>query len=366
VSEFEQMVDGALRDPLAAARAHASDGGRVIGYVGAEMPVELIIAAKAFPLRLPSFAQGSAAAADRYLESSFMPDVRSICEQYLQGAFDFLQAIVFPRSNDSAQRLYYYFCELRTRGLSAGPEPLIFDLAKIPRDTSRAHSRVAIKKLASHIGAREQDLPGAIARRNRRRELFAAAATARIDAITSCRGSAMDRLFRAADFCDSEKFDAGFGVHLQQAGSPPVRPRVLLAGTPPPDDRLHLAVEAGGGNVVAEFGEHASRSVALPLIATDGSFAAIADHYQTSQIGQRAFVNRAAAIVDLAKAAKIGGVVTWLLEQEDVLIWDLPAQAAALSEAGVASLTLSRRRWDDRDGALDEIAQFTRTLGKSS
>jgi hypothetical protein len=174
----------------------------------------------------------------------------------------------------------------------------------------------------------------------------------------------MDRIFRAADFCGAEVFDAGFGAWLESAGAAKGQPRVLLAGTAPPDDRLHVAVETGGGNVVAEFGDHASRNAALPLIAAQGSFAAIADHYQSLELGPRTFVNRAAAIGQLVKSANITGVVNWLLEQEDALIWDLPGEAAALAAAGIASLTLSRRRWDASDGALEEIAQFTRGLAR--
>jgi len=361
---LDRLVEGATRDPYAAARACAHDGGRVIGYVGAEIPVELIVAARAFPLRLPNFAQATPAA-DAYLESSFMPEARSVCEQYLHGALNFLDAIIFPRSNDSAQRLYYYLSELRSRGLAAGPEPLIFDLAKIPRATSRVHSRSAVSRLAAQIGAIEKALPGAIAQRNRRRELFAAAAAARLEQ-RRIAGSVMDRIFRAADFCDAGPFDAALDEYLRSARVEDAGLRLVLAGTAPPDDRLHRAVEAAGGNFVAELGDHASSSVALPLIPAGGSFEAIADHYQTSAIGPRAFVNRPAAIVGLAQRARAAGVITWLIEEEDSLIWDLPAQSRALAAAGIASLALVRRRWDGSDGAPQEITAFARTLGVSA
>jgi len=363
VSPLDHMVDNALRDPFGAASAHARLGGRVIGYVGVEIPVELIIASNAFPLRLPSFAQAAYARADAFLESSFMPDVRSICEQYLQGAFRTLSAIILPRSNDSAQRLYYYLCELRSRGLAVGPEPLIFDLAKIPRDTSRGHSRSAVEHLAMQIGVLEQALPKGIAQRNRRRELVSAAASSRMNGGTRNTGSVMERIFRAAGFCDADTFDAAFAKWLQYPDSDAAAPRIMLAGTSPPDERLHLAVEAGGGNVVAEFGDHVSCSVAPPLIPADGSFAAIADHYHLSTAGSRAFVNRAVDAVRLAKQVRAAGVIIWLLEEEDALIWDLPAQVAALSAAGIACLALLRRRWDGNDGALEEIKKFARGLG---
>src|ERR1700689_2158605 len=141
MSAFENKVAEALLDPLAQARAHAASGRRGIGFVGAGITGERIIASGAYPVRLASAVDANTDAADRYLESTFMPDVRSIAEQYLQGALNFMHSIILPRSNDSAQRLYYYLSDLRTRQFRAAPVPLIFDLAKIPRDTSKLHSR---------------------------------------------------------------------------------------------------------------------------------------------------------------------------------------------------------------------------------
>jgi benzoyl-CoA reductase/2-hydroxyglutaryl-CoA dehydratase subunit BcrC/BadD/HgdB len=358
---LDTLVDGALRDPLGAARAYARGGGRVIGYVGAEIPVELILASYAFPLRLPASLQSSTAAADMYLESSFMPDVRSIAEQYLQGAFDFIDAVILPRSNDSAQRLYYYLSELRRRRRTAGPVPLIYDLAKIPRDSSRERSRAATQRLAAEIGVDTTALPGAIARRNRRRELFAAATKVR-QGPASVRGSIMDRLFRAADLCGADAFDAALGGWCANPEPCGEARRILLAGSPPPDERLHRAIEAAGGNVVAEAGDHASRAVSLPLIAPDGSYTAIADHYHSLQEGTRAFVDRASSTANLAAAVNADGVVIWLIEEEDALIWDLPAQMSLLAASGIRTLSMVRRRWDGADGALEELQAFTRSL----
>jgi hypothetical protein len=82
-------------------------------------------------------------------------------------------------------------------------------------------------------------------------------------------------------------------------------------------------------------------------------------------LGSRAFGDRATQIGSLAKCGGVAGVINWLLEEEDALTWDLPAQTAALAAAGIAFLPLNRRRWDTSDRALEEIAHFTRTLGKS-
>ncbi len=364
MSTLEFMVQQALLDPLSAARTHALGGGRVIGYFGAEIPVELIIACGAFPLRLPSFTQASPAA-DHYLESSFTPDVRSVAEQFLRGDFDFMDTIILPRSNDSAQRLYYYLCEIKTRRLVGGPRVLIYDLAKIVRATSVAHSGWATRRLAEEIGSDAAAIPAAIAQRNRRRELFAAAGAWRTRE-RAPRGSVVERMARAADFCSAAPFDAALAEWIRQGESHDEGPRLLLTGSAPPDDRLHQAAEAAGGNIVAEMGDHAFCGVPLPPIAADGAIGAIAHHYQSQSGGARAFVDRALFTRNLAQTLAVQGVIIWLTEQEDALIWDLPAQLSALKAAGIAALPMARRSWDGNDGALREIAAFTRGLKKAA
>jgi benzoyl-CoA reductase/2-hydroxyglutaryl-CoA dehydratase subunit BcrC/BadD/HgdB len=358
MNAFEQRVAEALHDPLARARAHAQGGQKVIGFVGAEIPVELIIASGAHPVRLAGAVDVKTDTADRYLESTFMPDVRSIAQQYLQGALNFMDSIILPRSNDSAQRLYYYLSELRNRQFPDAPAPLIFDLAKIPRDSSKLHSRLAAQRLAGEIGVVSSALPGAIRQRNRRRELFQRAMQMR-QRDAGIRGSLMDRAFRSADLCDADEFDGDFRSYLTQAPLPGSGPRLLLIGSSPPDERLHRAVEEGGGNVVSEGDAYASRSLSLPPIPAEGSLDAIADHYHAQQASTRAFIDRASTIRRLAESVAADGVIIWLIEEEDALIWDLPAEMSALQASGIATLRLVRRRWDLSDGALEQVKSFT-------
>jgi len=63
--------------------------------------------------------------AAEWMENRFAPWAASILEDWAAGAFDAHEAVVFARADDSAQRLYYYLCELRRRGvMTGGPEPL--------------------------------------------------------------------------------------------------------------------------------------------------------------------------------------------------------------------------------------------------
>ena len=63
-----------------------------------------------------------------------------------------------------------------------------------------------------------------------------------------------------------------------------------------------------------------------------------------------------------AQGVAADGVIIWLIEEEDALIWELPAEMSALQASGTATLRLARRRWDLGDGALEEITAFTRAL----
>lgn len=361
---LETLVSDTLLDPLAAARAHQKAGGRVVGYVGAEIPVELIIAANAMPLQLSGLVLTDFKEADRYLEDRFAPSVRAVAEQYLRGRLDFLDAIILPRSDDSAQRLYYYLCELCRSKIVDGPTPLIYDLAKIPRDSSLTYTEQATRKLAQTIGCEELALPKAIALRNRRRDLLAAANLARIRR-NNVQGSFIDRLFRAADLCEAIPFDTALSDWLErnQREEAIPGPRVLLTGSAPPDERLHRAVESAGGNVVAEFGDFASCSAQLPAIPEEGSFTALAQHYHSLTHGSRAFINRAKETVARAQSSQVDGVIQWLIEQEEALVWDVPAQKSALAAAGIPTLSMVRRCWDASDGTIDEIISFTKSLG---
>ncbi|MGH8217949.1 MAG: 2-hydroxyacyl-CoA dehydratase [Steroidobacteraceae bacterium] len=357
------LVEELLGDPLKPARAHAQAGERLIGYLGVDVPVELVRAAGARAVRLPARMEADTPNANRYLESSFAPALRSITEQWLSGAYDFLDAVILSRSEDGTQRLYYYLCELQRRGLAGGPPVLLYDIAKIPRARSERHTLAATVSLARALGTRIGELPDALAARNRRRELLQGLCRWR-DGACPPLGTAVERVLRASELGDAEPFDETLSRWMREPVAARFGPRLFLAGSAPPDERLHAAIERAGGCVADEFGDHSAHRLGepIPLKGAADPIERLASHYHALRQGPRAFFDRAAAIGEQARRVRADGVVLWLIEEDESLAWDVPGIQRRVGAEGIPLLTLTRRRWDAADGALDEVHRFVSGL----
>lgn len=352
-----QMINEA--DPLALARSHAAEGRRVVGYVGDDIPVELILAAGALPVRLFGRAEGPTPDADRLLESSFVPAIRHIAQQCLSGELDFLDAVVLPRNNDSAQRLYYYLCEVRRKGARV-PKPLMFDLALIERETSRNHSRESTRLLAAELGTDLSRLPAAALQVARRRAQLADLVTA-LKTDDPPLGSAVQRFMRASAQLWGENAEATLAeamATLPRASRPR---RLMLLGSEPADDRLHIAIERAGGSVVWDL-----TSAALDI---DGGIHALTIDAIADLCCDRARRARRATLgEELARSARelrADAAVIWLIEEDEGIVWRLPKQVATLRAAGIPVMQLTRQRSPADEATLQQIREFVSTLGAS-
>ena len=353
------FIDQCLAAPLAAAQSESARGRRCVGYIGDDIPVELILAADTLPIRLRGIPQ-STPQADRYLESSFGPASRSLLEQWLQGDLDFLDAIVFPRSNDTAQRLYYYICELQRRGVRKGPRSLIYDLARVDRDTSRAHTLAATRALAAQLGTQASQLDAALMRLRDRASLARELVGLRI-ADSAIAGSFAMRAWRSLQLNWTEAFEKQVRESIASAARATYSARLLLAGSTPPDERFHVAIERAGCNVVDEFFDEAPCHGATRWLASGSTTEAIADAYRSARSTAAMWLQSPDVVVDRARNAGASGVVLWLVEQDEGIVWEVPRQIERLERAGLRTLPLTRQIWDS-DASSVSIETFARSL----
>ena len=357
---LDRLTNEVLTAPLSHALAHRAVGGSVIGFISSDVPVELISAAGAAAVGLSANTGSPTPRADAYLEASFAPLERSIAEQWLRGDLRFLSHVVLSRARDSSQRLYYYISELQRRGLCPGPAALLYDLAKIDRPISHQYTLTATQRLADLLGSDPDKLPDGVRLRNQRRQLFMDLQQLR-SSDNPPAGSFVERVIRASDQCDAGRFDRTLSEWLRTIPSPGATvplTRVALVGSMPAYDQLHLAVEKAGGTVVVEYGDHASSRLGDPIAVTDNILESLATHYWRLRYGPRTFGARVTDLLSAVREFRVQAVVFWLLEEEEALIWDLPAQLAAVTAASIPALVLTRRRWDYCDDSLGQIRSF--------
>lgn len=348
MSTSARTLDSILADPLAPAREQP--GG--IGYVGWDFPQDVAFALHAPALHLPWRADAPTPFADLWLESSFPGWARSIVEDWSTGAFDALERVVFSRGDDASQRLYYYVRELQRRGRLRGPEALILDVARIPRESSRRHTRAALAAVAGALGLDDDALRQGIARANALR-----AAVAAVTASRAGHGVAAHRLARASLFADVTSLAQSAAAAASAAAA---KPRVLLVGSAPPDERLHEAVARAGGDVVGETHGYAFGRLGPSLDADDDPLSAIARRLH-EHAGPRSFADPTIAVSSAIDATRPDIVVLWLTREDEALAWQVPALRGVVNTRQLPLLELTARHWDAGDGALGEIEAFVRS-----
>ena len=352
-----EHVQKLLDDPLHVARAAARAGTRVVGYLGNDVPVAVIAAAGALPLRLRGLASVSTARADQFLESAFTPESRAIAESWLNGEFDFIDVVVFPRTDDSAQRLYYYLSELQRRRLCGGPRPLLYDVANIARATSVEHTRDSTRRLALELGTADAQLADA-ARRVEHRVALSAEIAARCAADAPLLGSIAWRLQRASAYDWQESFDVATRQWLEGAPRLAGPRRIVLAGDPPPDVALHQAIEDAGASVVLELTESGADVPSTHLPDID----AIADAFHARRNPVLAMRENPQWILDRARLVHADAVLFWLIEQNEALPWEIARQQRSLEAASVPTLLLARQPSPVTDHSIRLVREFVSKL----
>ena len=286
----------------------------MIAIAGPNLPLDLLAATGRYAGPVAFDADRATPWADGWLESKFAPWAPPLLECWAEGAYDALDQVLFSRADDTSQRLYYYICELRRRGVLAGPEPLILDIAKIERPTSVSRTIAKLRELAALLEVADNALEEAIAVNNAARALAAPQPTGRI---------------------------------------------CLLAGTAPPDGRLHEAVRSAGfapvGRTLLEdwsdLGDPVGQGTGDPI-------AALGRQVHARRGGARSFADPAALLAAAIEGCSPEAVVLWRIEEEEAQTWHLPAERRVLAASGLPHLVLIRRDWLAGDGAGAEIVHF--------
>lgn len=353
MSAIEQRVTAVLSDPTGAVAS-----GGALGYVGLDIPPDLLLAGDGVSCHLPLRMPRDLVRTSRWLESSFPLWTHSILESWWDGEFDCFDQVIFSRGEDATHRLYYYICELQRQGRIGGPRPLVFDIARIARESSRRYTANALRDLSSQLGFDETALRQGVRKANECRRLFAS-----VRAQRRGPGSFYERLVRASLYADPHTLLQGWTA----GDSGGTGCGVVLAGSTPPDERIHLAIEEAGWTVVEELYDRGLNRLGAEVdVAAPDLPQAIADRWLAHHFGARHSSDTATELVQSLRRTGARAAILWCTREDEALAWQVAAQRKALQQSGIPALVLVARAWTFDDGASEEIKSFLEGVARAS
>ncbi|MFV2195347.1 2-hydroxyacyl-CoA dehydratase [Nocardiopsis sp. LOL_012] len=336
-------------DTPAQARARWAPEGPVVGYVGADVPVEALTAAGALGVRLRGIPGSDPSTGDRYLGRGLDPAARALLSDLVGGAFEGLDAVVVSRDCEASARLFYALRELRRIEPETVPVPVhLVDVLHLPHRSTTRYVRTEIGRLREVLGSwtgRTVDadaLAKAITAHDRLRSLLSRLSDLRrsrparlggthlLEAVAATTRMPVER---ATELLEAVLADPAFlpgaeGVRVFATGSSHDTPAVYAEL-----ERLGLLI-AGEDHDWGELLSH--------RLVGGTTEAALAERYQyNGPTSQRAsIVRRAGHTAAAARACGAKALVCYVREHDNAPPWDFTAQREA---AGLPAVLLDRQ-----------------------
>jgi benzoyl-CoA reductase/2-hydroxyglutaryl-CoA dehydratase subunit BcrC/BadD/HgdB len=334
----------ALETLVARYEAPVSGG---VGYVGADIPRELVEGAGLSPVRL----RGTGPAdplAESILGSRVDPPIRRILAALLRGELP-IDFLLLGHDSDSSVRLHDALRRLSPHDL---PELWFVDLLHLPTETTGAYNVGRLRELVAVLErwsgqpVTDESLRAAIREANRTRTLLAQLAALRRDSPPRLSGTDALAVIGATTMLPAAESNAQLEQLL--AGDCPAVPavrRVYVTGSSHDTLDLYRAIESDGSVIVGEdhdWGE----ALAGGLVDEHGDpLAAIAARYRSGSATaiRHETTARAGHVAREAVAARADVVVSWIRTGDDALGWGLPALRRALDARGIRLVAAEQR-----------------------
>ncbi|WP_103355776.1 2-hydroxyacyl-CoA dehydratase family protein [Amycolatopsis sp. CA-128772] len=301
-----------------------------VGYVGADVPVELITAADLRPLRLTGRPGQDSAAGDRYLGRGVDPVARSILTRILDRDYGPLEAIVVSRDCEASLRLFYALRELHRVEPAGLPPVRLVDVLHLPHHTTTRYVHAKLAQLREWLGRwrpiGDDDLAAAItAHDTLRRSLGRLAALRRANRLSGTRFLETVAATTAVPVAEAIALvDRALADPRETDGV-----RLFLAGSSHDHPAVYESLERNGFLVAGEdhdWGEQLfARTCAAPTEL------ALAERYQyNGPSAPRASIrDRAAHTAAAARACGAEVLLSYARVHDDAPPWDFPEQRAA-------------------------------------
>ena len=338
------------------ARELRAEGRKVIGYLSALGPLEILTAAGVVPLRLRGYPSDPITKADAHMETIVCPFVRNVFDQALKGKYDYLDGMVMPHLCDSIDRTndvwmtnlnlpYWHF-------LNA---PHLTDDSSV--EFMKAMLRVFIGTLERFTGRRimDDDLSRSILAHNEHRKAMRELYGLRNDSSPLISGTEMTKVLMAAMSLPAEESTElvrRVTAEVSERKSiRPALPRVMIAGGHIDSIALIETIEGSGTSLVMDDTTIGSK-IYWPDVEVNGDpVAALARRYLRGIKVPTTYTNegdtyeanldaRFGHLKQFIKDFAVEGVILFVYKYCDPYGFDVPAMKGFLESSGVPVLYL--------------------------
>ncbi|OON85963.1 hypothetical protein BXO88_10070 [Oribacterium sp. C9] len=353
-----------------------SEGKKVLGELGCDVPDELVIAAGMLPVRIYADSDRDMTEADKYLEYAFEPVVRAQFEKLVDGTYsEQIDYLAISNSTDIDIRIFLYLRELKRVEPEKPIVPItfidwLFTRNRLHQERNEFIIGLFRKQLEEWAGHEITDVDilkaADICNKNR-------AALRRISALrhgneVRITGSEALVIIGAGLFMDREKHTELVNELSDEARGWPVidAPRVYYTGANQEDLRLYEMIESKGLVIVGEdtdFGErYFNRDFNLDYPVIRG----IVDRYMLREFSAKKATpkERMEALEREVEAAGAQAVVFYTNIYDEVATWDIPKQIESLERRGIKHIRFEKMLWPaaKNEGLEERLGEFAEEM----
>lgn len=361
------------------ARRWKETGGKVVGYIGENVPEEMLLAAGFFPLRVTGDPSGNIDLANIYMEPVFHPMVRSLFNRLLDGTYAFLDHLVITNSSDVMVRLFIYLREVRR----VEPRPEIsdfyfYEFLPLKLRTTALYNRDRTRELKSRletwIGEDITDdmLRETISVCNENRKLLREVSLLRTEDRPRISGTEALQIIGASMFI--QKVDHNLLLRqllFEEVDQLPRRDgaRLYVTGSSLDSTWFYEIVESCEATVVGEDSDLGNRYFEGLVDETIPPLDAIVDRYhlRTGSPSRSLIQERVDYVVSRATEARADGVICFVTEDDDAPAWDYPEQKRALETLGIPTIFIDRQPYlaKETDQLKARIESFVQSISSA-
>ncbi len=357
-----------------AARAAQARGQAVVGYVGLDVPEELILAAGLVPLRLEADVLADTPAVAHFGPGGH-PLLRSLVDRLLGGPYEFIDRLVIGTMPRNLSALTVLIRELHDSDAQfARFEVQQLDLLHSASPSAVAFNLAGMTSLARQLGqwsGRPRDdsrLRAAITLCNETRRLLAEYGRLRADG-DHLDGVAALQLHACAQGAGREAFNAQLRDWLRSDAlrSRDGRPRLLYSGTATDTTAFYAAIEAQGLCIVDDDQDCGARAVGPLVDERAEPLAALAQAYAQrapAAAGWPAQARRDYLLQQL-ELCRPDGVLFYSAAYDHPPAWEYPLLRDAVEAAGVPAALLDPFGYRDTGLIGAGAASFAAALGST-